>query len=424
MPVIPEDDFVGDPTPLCPATPALSGSVRAHLSIPGLDVPRPSLNAGDHGGYTRTIQSVERNDTGMRRTVIGVAALTGVATALSGVANADAAPGKSSPQARVTVVGGGFTSAFGLAKLGKRNLLVADADAGKVVLLGPHGGKRVLVSRADGVSGVATKSGKVFSVTGGGDETRPTPAGHFGPSRVLRTNLRTGKTKVIANLLTYELKHNPDGQVQNYTPPAGQEKDALSNPFAMGSYPRGLLVADGGANDVLRVNPRTGKVSTFFVPPTVQQAGCQQANPGTTGCDSVPTGVTYAKGSVWVSTLGADTPGAGRIYKLNPRNGHVRQVWKGLDSPTGVAIGGRGAIFYSQVLANFPATGPGPGFDPSTVGQVSRIFRGKTTHAKVTLPVGLVLRRGALFSTAWATANEFGIPHEAQVVRVHGYDFR
>jgi hypothetical protein len=359
----------------------------------------------------------------MRRTVIGVAALTGVATALSGGAIATATAARPSPHARVTVVDGGFVSAFGLAKLGRSSLLVADADAGKVVLVGKHGGRRTLVSGANGVSGVAAKGGKVFSVLAGPSDGPPQMTGKYGVAKVLRTNLHTGRTTVISNLLAYELKHNPDGQVQFNS--AHQPYDALSNPFSMGSYPRGLLVADGGANDVLRVNPRTGKVSTFFVPPTVQQAGCQNGNPGTTGCDSVPTGVVYAKGSVWVSTLGADVPGAGRIYKLNPRNGHVRRVWTGLDSPTGIAIGGRGAIFFSQVLANAPQTEtPPPGFDPSSIGQISRIAGGRLTKAAVTMPVGLVIRRGALLSTAWGVAHQFGIPHEAQVVRVHGYDFK
>ena len=37
-----------------------------------------------------------------------------------------------------------------------------------------------------------------------------------------------------------------------------------------GSGVSGEGVADGGANDVLQVNPRTGNVSTIFVPPTVK----------------------------------------------------------------------------------------------------------------------------------------------------------
>jgi hypothetical protein len=355
--------------------------------------------------------------------VIGVAALTGIATALSGVAVTTATAAKPSPHARVTVVSGGLVSAYGLAKLGRQSLLVADASAGKVILIGKRGSKRTLVSGANGVAGVTTRGGKVFSVLGGPSDAPPQPGGVFKPTSVLRTNLRTGRTVRIANLLAYELKHNPDGQVQFNA--QHQPYDALSNPFSMTSYPGGLLVADGGANDVLKVNPRTGRVSTFFVPPTVKQAGCQNANPGTTGCDPVPTGVTYAKGSIWVSTLGAEVPGAGRIYKLNPRNGHVRRVWTGLTAPTGIALGGRGAIFFSQVLEGLPETPtPPPGFDPSTVGQISRIFHGHVTTAQVTMPVGLVIRRGALLSTAWSVAHDFGIPHEAQVVRVNGYDFR
>ena len=69
----------------------------------------------------------------------------------------------------------------------------------------------------------------------------------------------------------------------------------------------GLLVADGGANDVLRVNPRTGKVSTFFVPPTAKTPAClaegAQANPGTVGCDPVPTGLAVHGRYVYVSTI-------------------------------------------------------------------------------------------------------------------------
>jgi hypothetical protein len=356
----------------------------------------------------------------LRRTAIGVAALTGLAATLSGGGTALAASGSGS-SARVGVYVSGLAAPFGLDTLGKRNFIVAEAFGGKVTLIGQRGGKRTLVSNAPGVAGVAARDGRVYSVLGGPDGS-PRPPGAYQPSRVLRTNPHTGRTTVIANLLAYELRHNPDGQVQVYGPPA--DRDALSNPFAMTSYPRGLLVADGGANDVLKVNPRTGRVSTFFVPKNPHVAGCQNANPGTTGCDPVPTGVTYAKGSVWVSTLGAEVPGAGRIYKLNPRNGHVRRMWTGLDSPTGIAIGGDGSIYYSQVGAGAPETEtPPPGFDPSKVGQITRILHGKVTTAKVTQPTGLVIRDGRLFSTAWSTPFLYGVQHPGQVVLVHKYDF-
>ena len=134
---------------------------------------------------------------------------------------------------------------------------------------------------------------------------------------------------MIADLGKYELAHNPDGQVQFVD---GKPVDALSNPFAMTMSRYGLIVADGGANDVLRVDPSTGRVSTFFVPHTVTDvkaclAPGAQSNPGTVGCDPVPTGVAVSRGSVYVSTLGAEQPG--RRARLQARRAH-RQGAAGL----------------------------------------------------------------------------------------------
>ena len=188
---------------------------------------------------------------------------------------------------------------------------------------------------------------------------------------MLRSDRRGHHVKVIADLAKYELAHNPDGQEQFVD---GKPVDALSNPFAMNRSRYGLLVADGGANDVLRVNPRTGKVSTFFVPPTVKDVpAClepgAQANPGTVGCDPVPTGIAVARHSVYVSTLGAEVPGAGRVYRLNPRTGKVLRVWKGLTAPTGIAVSPKGTVYVSEVLFNAPPDDapPPPGFDPASI---------------------------------------------------------
>ena len=152
--------------------------------------------------------------------------------------------------------------------------MVAETMSG-VVLIGKRGGKRFLVPDAAGASGVTSRRGKVYTVIGGPDENGKPPAGKYAATSVLRTNVRTGRTVAIANLSSYELAHNPDHQKQFNA--QHQPYDALSNPFSVTHYPRGLLVADGGANDVLRVNPRTGKVSTFFVPPTVKPQRCRPA---------------------------------------------------------------------------------------------------------------------------------------------------
>ena len=309
---------------------------------------------------------------------------------------------------------------FGLDTYG-RGFLVAENLAGQVTKVSKSGQKSVAVPNAPGVAGVTATGRYIFSVLGGEGPPDQDPK----PTSLLRTNTKTGKTRTIAVLLDHELKRNPDGQLQ-FDPQTGKAFDALSNPFSMTTYPRGLLVADGGANDVLRVDPRTGKVRTFFVPRVVsprEVPACaeNQANPGTVGCDPVPTGVAYDKGSVYVSTLGAEVPGAARIYKLDARSGKVKRVWKGFTSLTGIAVSRSGAIYVSQLLEGAPPgdDDPPPGFDPATVGQITRIARnGKQTHAQVTMPIGLQLKGDRLYSTAWSIAFFLGIADAGQVVEV------
>ena len=66
-----------------------------------------------------------------------------------------------------------------------------------------------------------------------------------------------------------------------------------------------------------------------------------------------------------------------------------------------------------------PEGEPGPGFDPSTVGQIIKIApSGKRTYAQVTMPTGLLFRGGHLYSTAWSVASFLGIPDAGQIVKV------
>jgi hypothetical protein len=326
----------------------------------------------------------------------------------------------------VSVVAKGLDGPFGVQRApGHKGFVVAEGDTGKVTRVFMNGRTRVLLRGATGVAGVAASPTRVFAVTGGGDETGPGGSGKYAPAKVVRMDYKGGHVKVIADLMKYELKHNPDGQVQFVN---GQPVDALSNPFSMTWSRFGLFVADGGANDVLKVNPRTGHVSTFFVPPTVKDVrACKgpdaNANPGTKGCDPVPTGVQVRGKSVYVSTLGAEAPGAGRIYKVNAHTGKVQRVWKGFTAPTGIAVRKDGTIYFSQVLEGAPAGDPGPNFDPSTVGQITRIKNGHVKRAQVTMPTGLALKGGHLFSSAWSIASFLGIPDAGQVVRVRDKAF-
>lgn len=320
----------------------------------------------------------------------------------------------------VETVASGLDGPFGIQALSHHGFVVAEGASGDVTLV-RHGRQRAIISDAAGVAGVAAGR-KLYAVLGGANEEGPAPESAYPASSVLRADYSGRHVKVIADLAKYELDHNPDGQVQ--FAPDGTPYDALSNPFSMTLSKRGLLVADGGANDVLRVDPRTGRVSTFFVPPPVTDvAACvapgAQANPGTVGCDPVPTGVAVGKGGIYVSTLGAEVPGAGKVYRLN-KWGKVLQVWGGLTAPTGVAVSPRGTVYVSEVLYGFPEGPPPADFDISTVGRLTRIDRdGSQTHVHVPTPTGLDYEDGHLYASTGSIAG----PGQGGIVKVSRHAF-
>jgi hypothetical protein len=220
-----------------------------------------------------------------------------------------------------------------------------------------------------------------------------------------------GEILKTIDLEAYERAENPDGQKQF----EGDEQfDALSNPFAVLAQHDRVLVADAGANAVLSVDRESGEISPFFVPPVVSKddvvaCGAVPNNPGTVGCDPVPTGIAQGRdGLLYVSTLGAEVPGAGRVYVLDSRGEQV-DVIEGLDSPTGVEIGRRGTVYVSNVVKDLPPGGPAAGFDPTTVGELTRIDRnGSRSTADVTMPTGLLIQDGELYASAFSLAGPLG----------------
>src|SRR4051794_31144738 len=364
------------------------------------------------------------------RTRTSVVALAAAVSALGVTTVAPPALARSHP-APAKVIASGLNGPFGIQSVGRHGFVVAEADAGQVTLVSRSGHKRVIFSGAPGVDGVAASRHHVFGLTGGGNETGTPPPGTLPSASVIRSDWRGRHVKPIADLLKYEQTHNPDGQP--FLKPDGTPyEDSVSNPFSMNLSRFGLLVADGGANDVLKVNPRTGRISTFFVPPTVKDVpAClepgAQVQEGVVGCDPVPTGIAVRGRSVYVSTLGAEVPGAGRVYKLNGRTGHVQHVWKGLTAPTGIAVSRHGTIYVSEVTYGAPeGEGPPPAdLDPASIGRITKISHGHMTHSHVTMPTGLTFNCGRLYASAWSVAGEFfQIPNAGQVVRVSQHSFR
>ncbi len=324
-------------------------------------------------------------------------------------------------------VAGGLDGPRQLADYRGNQVLVAESDSGQVSSVNPRSG--TVTTLLDGLAypqGVDYRRGLLYVAVGGPPPPDEPPGPFPVPADAATASLLVarpnGPVLATVDLEAYELANNPDGQVQFVD---GQPVDSLSNPFAVLAQRKRVLVADAGANDVLAVDPWSGQVSTFFVPPLVtpdevKACGDEPNNPGTVGCDPVPTGIVEGRdGLLYVSTLGALVPGAGRVYVLT-QQGEVVRVIEGLDSPTGIAVGRHGEVYVSDVFAGAPEGEPGPGFDPSTVGQVVRIDPdGARSVAHVTMPSGLLLRHDRLYVSAWSVATLVGLPAgRGEVVRV------
>jgi hypothetical protein len=360
----------------------------------------------------------------LQRSAVAVSiALAGAAVVASGPGAAVAAGGGGG----VDVVTQHLDGPFGLqAARAHRGLLVAESVSGQVTRVFDGGRQRTILSGAGGVAGVAGSPRRVFAVTGGPNEDGVPPAGRIGVSRVVRMTYNGKGVKVIANLLKYERRHNPDGQVQLVD---GKPVDALSNPFAMTWSRFGLLVADGGANDVLKVN-KHGRTSTFFVPPSITSGDCanQKQNDDQFGnsCDAVPTGLAFGPdGNLYISALTSEVAGQGRVYVVN-RDGKLLRTLTGFTAPTGVAVAPGGTIYVSELLQGAPEGNdpPPPGFDPAEVGQIVKVAKdGSRTYAQVTMPSGLLWTDGNLYASAWSVGVFLNLAHAGQIVSVDPSSF-
>lgn len=346
-----------------------------------------------------------------------LAAATCAVALVATPASAERAPSKAA--AGIAVVTSGLDGPRQISSNGGR-LYVAESDSGEITRINPRTGAAAVVLRGlASPQGVVKAGGKIYVATAGSPPDAPV-AGARPAVMVARPG---GKPRLFADLLAYELKKNPDGQTQSQAPDA----DALSNPYFLlrdRSRKGFLLVADAGANAVLKVD-RRGKVSTFFVPPTQTTGDCADVpnnNASGKGCDSVPTGLAYGPdGTLYVSALTAEVPGEGRVYRVHPRTGKLLRTYSGYTGPSGVEVDHRGNLYVSEVLQGAPAGPPSPSFDPSTVGQVVKRTSGQArpySYAQVTMPSGLLIRHGKLYASAWSIAGLLGIPSAGQVVAV------
>jgi len=204
-----------------------------------------------------------------------------------------------------------------------------------------------------GAAGIDVANGIIYVATGGaGPATGNVPA-VAGRAALWSIDIVSGEMNIVADLESHEKEANPD-------------------PYHIDSDPYGLVVgtdgmvyvADAGGNDILKIDPSTGEVSTLAVIPGLPG---QMENPDRGGAmeiDAVPTGLALAPdGGLYVSLLsgGPFFPETAALMHV-AMDGTVSTVASGLTMLGDVTVAPDGSVYVVSMSDNFidPA-GPAPG---------------------------------------------------------------
>ena len=275
-----------------------------------------------------------------RRLVLPTLAVAALAASALAAQPASAAPPPPPLPAGVSVLASGFQQPAHVAFGPHGTLYVADIGSGALSKVRLRTGASWVVTSSLGfAAGVDVgRDGHVYATSVLGN-----PEDGAVPARVVRLG-HHGKVKVVLDTLAYEKAHNPDGQ--------SQAVDSVSNPYSVLKLKDRLVVVDAGANDMLEV--RGHHVRTLTVFPVSQTGACAtqpENDPGTFGCDPVPTDVEMGPdGYLYVSGLGAFAEG--HIWKVNARTGAIVRSWDGFPPLTGIAVGKHGTLYAASLVGN------------------------------------------------------------------------
>lgn len=305
----------------------------------------------------------------MRTQLIAVTCAAAVAAL---VAQGPAAAHRGGPDPEV--VSADFAAPFNL-EVTRAGVLVADGFIGGIFRVDRSGDVSPVVPDVTGAAGVATaRGGKRMAYTlSVGDENGFT---------VTELHI-VGKHgfHAVGDTLAHENAENPDQSIHyGLTDPTECQTQALeavgfpvsytgvldSHPYSVAAYRGAWVVADAGANALLRVDNR-GNVSTLAVLPpqpapiTQEAADAFGLDPCVVGAvydfESVPTDVEVGRdGFLYVTTLpgGPEDPSLGArgsVYRVNPRTGASRQVATGFLGATNLAIDRHGRMFVTELFA-------------------------------------------------------------------------
>lgn len=334
-------------------------------------------------------------------TTLAVTAVAG-AMVLGSTSTAGAAPAARSSDAPSSdrVIANGLGAPFQIARR-KGTVYFADGGAGTISKITARGPK--VVRKVTDVAGVEfTRNGKTMAIASGGPMSAP--------QRV--TFVRGHRAPVVADILAYEKRVNPDRNVTygviaggnstcnaalgGLTGGAATYKGVVdSHPYQLAPLAGGAFaLADAGVNAILRVGPKGG-ISTIAVLPRqpITFTSAQAQGLGVPSCagvtyafEAVPTDVERGpNGSLLVSTLpgGPESPALGArgsVYRISKR-GAVSLVATGFLGATNLAVA-KGTIYVSELFS----------------GKVTQFGRGgRRTALTIANPVSVEATRAKLY---------------------------
>lgn len=257
----------------------------------------------------------------------------------------------------------------------RSGVLVADGGQNLVGKLRSDGTITPLATDQPGASGIAVGRNGTLAFT-----TTVTNEATF-ENTASGLNLWGAKGKrTYVDTLAYEKAHNPDS-VYSYgvTNPSQCVIDAFtaaqfpvsytgqidSHAYSVASSGDGWVVADAGANALLKVG-RKGTVRTLAVlPPQPAQISAEAAAAlGLPDCvvgvtyafESVPTDVEVGRdGFLYVTTLPGGPESAalgarGKLWRVNPRSGRAVELAGGFLGATNLALGTHGRIYVAELF--------------------------------------------------------------------------
>jgi len=265
----------------------------------------------------------------------------------------------------------------------------------------------VMGTETTGAGRLALLGGVLYATSSLWEET-------FGPDPVLPlmgavVEVAGGAATETANLWAFEKAQNPGGFVLD------------SHPYGITAGPDGLLwVADAGGNDLLKVDPASGKVQLVAVFDGIPGPMPNPGRGGASESDPVPTAVAFdAAGNAYVSLLPGFPflPGSAKVVRVAP-DGQVSDYATGLTMLTDLRTGPDGEMYAVQ-FGQFTEQGPVP--------NSGALIRIKAGTASEVIASGLSFPTSIAFNAAgdaYVTLNGVGAPGSGQVGLFRGLTAR